>query len=118
MQLLMQQMERINKQLEDAASKAPTPPDSDEEGTPGSRRKSRHPHEDNNSSRFLAVKGRKLEIPAFDGKDPDGWILKAERYFTLNRLSQEEKIDVSFISFEGDALRWFQWENKRHPITR
>ncbi|XP_024963751.1 uncharacterized protein LOC112504018 [Cynara cardunculus var. scolymus] len=69
-------------------------------------------------NRFLAVKGHKLEIPIFDGKDPDGWILRAERYFTLNQLSQEEKIDVSFVSFEGDALKWFQWEHKRHPITR
>lgn len=67
---------------------------------------------------FLSVKGRKLEIPSFDGSDPDGWILRVELYFTLNRLSQEEKIDVSFIAFEGAALKWFQWENHRHPISR
>ncbi|KAJ9561372.1 hypothetical protein OSB04_006532 [Centaurea solstitialis] len=81
----------------------------------GARRKTDDKHD---TSRFLAVKGRKLEIPSFDGTDPDGWILRAERYFTLNKLNQEERIDISFIAFEGDALKFFQWENKRRSITK
>ncbi|KAJ9566192.1 hypothetical protein OSB04_002158 [Centaurea solstitialis] len=68
------------------------------------QRKSGGKHDPN---RFLAMKGRKLEIPTFDGKDPDGWILRADKYFALNQLSQKEKIDVSFIAFEGDALKCF-----------
>ncbi|KAL6503456.1 hypothetical protein OROGR_025379 [Orobanche gracilis] len=66
--------------------------------------------------RFQAIKGRRLELPIFDGTDPDGWILRAERYFNLNRLSNEEQLEVAIIAFEGDALRRFQWENKRLPI--
>lgn len=65
---------------------------------------------------FSSMRGRKLELPIFDGKDPDDWIIRAERYFSLNRLSKEEQIEVSIISFEGDALRWFQWEHRRRPI--
>ena len=30
---------------------------------------------------------RKLEMPIFDGSNPDGWILKAERYFSFHRFS-------------------------------
>ena len=54
----------------------------------------------------------------FDGSDPDSWILRADRYCALNRLSNEESLEVAVISFEGDSLRWFQWENKRRPIVR
>ncbi|KAL4578141.1 hypothetical protein LXL04_014260 [Taraxacum kok-saghyz] len=67
-------------------------------------------------NRFFAIKGRKLELPIFDGKDPDGWIMRAERYFHLNRLTEEEQIEVAIISFKGDALRWFQWEHRRQMI--
>lgn len=71
----------------------------------------------NDMHRFYAIKGRKLEIPVFDGKDPDGWIMRAERYFKLNHLNDEEQIEVAVISFEGDALRWFQWEHRRQPMN-
>lgn len=70
----------------------------------------------NDNNRFYAIKGRKLEIPVFDGQDPDGWIMRAERYFKLNPLSDEEQIEVAIIAFEGDALRWFQWEHRRQPM--
>ncbi|KAI3714972.1 hypothetical protein L6452_21935 [Arctium lappa] len=95
MQTMMEQMERILKNQEEAASKG-TPSISDSEDVSGSSGKGKD-------------KGEGVILLVF-------W--QVERYFSLNRLSQEEKIDVSFIAFEGDALKWFQWENKRHPITR
>ncbi|KAH9650018.1 hypothetical protein KPL70_026202 [Citrus sinensis] len=60
---------------------------------------------------------RKLEMPLFDGSNPDGWILKAERYFSVNRLSNEEKLEAAIIAFEGDALLWYQWENRKRSIV-
>ena len=56
---------------------------------------------------------RRLEMPTFDGSNPDGWILKAERYFTLNHFSNDEKLEAAVIAFEGDALLWYQWECKK-----
>lgn len=56
-------------------------------------------------------------MPVFDGGDPDGWILRAERYFRFYRLSENDKIEAAVVSMEGDALKWFQWENRRHPIS-
>lgn len=63
-------------------------------------------------------KYRKLDMPVFDGSDPDGWILRVERYFGFYRLTEEEMLEAVVVAMEGDALRWFQWENKRHPIRR
>ena len=63
-------------------------------------------------------KYRKLDMPIFDGSDPDGWLLRVERYFNFYKLSEEERLEAVVVALEGDALRWFQWENKRHPIRR
>ncbi|XP_074346704.1 uncharacterized protein LOC141685510 [Apium graveolens] len=59
---------------------------------------------------------RKLDMPLFDGSDPDGWILRVERYFQFYKLAEEEMLNAVAVALEGDALRWYQWENKRHPI--
>lgn len=61
---------------------------------------------------------RKLDLPIFDGTNPDGWLLRAERYFSFYRLSEEEKLEAAVVGFDGDALLWYQWENRRRPIRR
>ncbi|KAL6527965.1 hypothetical protein OROHE_014915 [Orobanche hederae] len=61
---------------------------------------------------------RKLDMPIFDGNNPDGWILRAERYFQFYRLSEEEKLEAAVVGMEGDALLWYQWEHRRRPIRR
>lgn len=49
---------------------------------------------------------RKLDMPVFDGTDPDGRILRVERYFGFYRLSEEEMLEAVVVALEGDALRW------------
>lgn len=61
---------------------------------------------------------RKLDMPVFDGSDPVGWILRVKWYFGFYRLTEEEMLEAVVVALEDDALRWFQWENKRHPIRR
>lgn len=48
---------------------------------------------------------RKLDMPIFDGTDPDGWILRVERYFAFYRLTKEEMLEAVVVALEGDALR-------------
>ena len=50
-------------------------------------------------------------ILTFDGENPDKWILQAERYFHFHRLMEEEILEATVVTLEGDALRWFQWEH-------
>ncbi|XP_063950102.1 uncharacterized protein LOC135152878, partial [Daucus carota subsp. sativus] len=59
---------------------------------------------------------KKLDMPLFDGVNPDGWILRAERYHQFYRLSEEDKLEAAIVALEGDALLWFQWENRWRPI--
>ena len=60
--------------------------------------------------------GRRLEMPIFEGENPDDWIFGAERYFTVNQLTKEEKIESMALCFEAAALAWFQWESRRRGI--
>ena len=59
---------------------------------------------------------RKLDFPIFFGEDPDGWISKVKRYFDVYNLSETENMGAASLGLEGNALAWFQWENKRRTI--
>lgn len=59
---------------------------------------------------------KKLDLPTFEGTNPDGWILRAERYFKFYRLTEEEQVEAAVVSLDGDALLWYQWEHGRRPI--
>lgn len=61
---------------------------------------------------------RKLDMPLFDGINPDGWILRAERYFQFYRLCEADKLEAAVVAMEGDALLWYQCENRRRKIRR
>lgn len=32
-------------------------------------------------------------------------------------LSEDEKVDAVVVAMEGDALKWYLWENGRTPVT-
>ncbi|KAF4360325.1 hypothetical protein F8388_005737 [Cannabis sativa] len=59
---------------------------------------------------------KKLKMPTFDGENPNGWILQAERFFTCPGYDDEEKVEATFISFSGDALLWYQYESNKRTI--
>lgn len=61
-------------------------------------------------------RNRKLEMSIFYGDSPDGWIFRAKRYFSMNHLTNGEKVEVVAVCFEGEALAWFQWEDSRRSV--
>lgn len=56
---------------------------------------------------------RRLDMPLFDGTKPDRWIFRVERYFGVNKMTEEEKMDAAVVCLDGEALVWFKWEEKR-----
>ena len=61
-------------------------------------------------------KFKKVEMPIFNGEDPDSWLFRAERYFRIHKLTESEKMTVSTISFEGPALNWFRSQEEREKF--
>ena len=47
---------------------------------------------------------RKLDMPLFDGVNPDGWIIRAERYFLFYRLNEIEKLEAVPQSLMPEGL--------------
>lgn len=43
-------------------------------------------------------------MPTFEGFDPDGWILRVERYAKFYQLIEEEKTEVAVLALEGESL--------------
>nr|XP_012569910.2 uncharacterized protein K02A2.6-like [Cicer arietinum] len=58
---------------------------------------------------------RKLEIPIFSGEDAFGWTRKLDRYFSLQVVQEEEKMQAILLALEGRALSWFQWWERCNP---
>ncbi|KAF7815055.1 Retrotransposable element Tf2 [Senna tora] len=67
---------------------------------------------DSDSSKY-----RKLELPIFDGDEAIGWLFKVERYFTLNKMSDDEKLEAVAVCLEGKALNWLQWLETKMVIV-
>ncbi|KAF7828587.1 Retrotransposable element Tf2 [Senna tora] len=59
---------------------------------------------------------RKLELPLFDGDEAIGWLFRVERYFSLNRMRDAEKLEAVAVCLEGRALNWLQWLETRMEI--
>lgn len=53
----------------------------------------------------------------FEGENPEGWVFKAERYFNLTQISEAEKMEAAAICFDGEALSWYQWQQRRRKVS-
>lgn len=59
----------------------------------------------------------KLSLPSFSGKNPEGWIFMAEKYFSLYHTPEAEKVMLAVISMTGEALSWYQyWEESQEEV--
>lgn len=50
-----------------------------------------------------------MDVPIFNGEEAHGWIVRVERFFWINAVREEEKLDTIVIALEGRALNWYQW---------
>uniref|UniRef100_A0A803M2N6 Ty3 transposon capsid-like protein domain-containing protein n=1 Tax=Chenopodium quinoa TaxID=63459 RepID=A0A803M2N6_CHEQI len=48
----------------------------------------------------------KLEFPKFDGTCPKMWIKKCGKYFSLCKISDDQKVDLASLNMTGKAEAW------------
>jgi len=60
----------------------------------------------------------KVEFPAFDGSNPRNWVKKCAKYFNLCRISDDQKVDLASMHFQGKAKTWFSSYilGKKHTV--
>ncbi|KAL5565182.1 hypothetical protein UlMin_028346 [Ulmus minor] len=61
-------------------------------------------------------RGKRLELPLFEGENPFGWLFRAKRYFAVNGIAEGEKVFAASVCLEGQALNWFQWIEAQTPF--
>lgn len=54
------------------------------------------------------LKNIKLEIPKFQGGDPAQWIYKMGTFFNFYEVFVEQRLTITSLAMEGDALEWMQ----------
>ncbi|XP_061347662.1 uncharacterized protein LOC133293140 [Gastrolobium bilobum] len=55
------------------------------------------------------LKSVKMEIPSFNGSDPNNWIFRAELYFSMQQIPPHLKVQLAGLKMDGQAAPWFQW---------
>ncbi|CAJ2651205.1 unnamed protein product [Trifolium pratense] len=50
---------------------------------------------------------KKVELPAFNGEDPAGWISRAEVYFRVQGTTPEVKVNLAQLCMEGSTIHFF-----------
>lgn len=61
------------------------------------------------------LKFKKVEMSVFGGEDPDLWLFRADMYFQLYKVTDNEKL-VTVISLEGEVLNWYRGLEEREPF--
>ncbi|KAH0632952.1 hypothetical protein KY284_035738 [Solanum tuberosum] len=57
-----------------------------------------------------------MEFPRFEGGDPRGWILKAEKYFCYYQTQEKQKFGIIAMYPEVDTLDLFSWINRERTL--
>jgi hypothetical protein len=53
-------------------------------------------------------RGPKLSFPEFNGTDADGWIRKAEKYYELVGVPNEQRVQIAVLYLEGKVEYWWR----------
>ena len=72
--------------------------------------------EDNHGFQVQRRPRAKIDFPKYQGGDPRGWVLKAEKYFRYFDIPEEMKVEVAAMHLEGDALDLYAWINGEDEI--
>jgi hypothetical protein len=54
------------------------------------------------------ARGPKLNFPEFSGEDVEGWIRKAEKYFELIGVPNEDRVQIAIMYISGKAEFWWR----------
>jgi hypothetical protein len=54
------------------------------------------------------ARGPKLQFPEFTGDDTDGWLRKAEKYFEMIGVPNEDRVKIAVMFVNGKAEYWWR----------
>lgn len=55
-----------------------------------------------------ATRSIKLDLPKFQGSDPNDWIFLAEEYFNFHEVGDDSRIQIAGFHMTKGALNWMR----------
>ncbi|GKC87078.1 hypothetical protein Tco_1147727 [Tanacetum coccineum] len=65
----------------------------------------------------LLPRSIRLEVPKFNGTEPESWIFAIQEYFDLLENTDDQRLKVVGFNLEGAAIEWFRWMSRNKLIT-
>ncbi|GJX25327.1 ty3-gypsy retrotransposon protein [Tanacetum coccineum] len=62
-------------------------------------------------------KSMRLDVPTFNGSDPDSWIFSINEYFDLLETAADRRLKFVGFNLEGVVAKWFRWMSRNKLIT-
>ena len=59
----------------------------------------------------------KLEVPRFDGSDPNGWLFRVEAFFDYHDTLDDLRLQIVSFHLEGRVVAWFQWASRNNLLS-
>ena len=51
----------------------------------------------------MNIKPMRIDVPHFEGGDPQGWIFKIQQYFDFHNAIEEQRLQIAPLYFDGKA---------------
>ncbi|XP_024955869.1 uncharacterized protein LOC112498643 [Citrus sinensis] len=63
------------------------------------------------------LRSMKMEVPKFDGSDPNGWVFQIEEFFDFHGTSEPLRSWIVSFHMEGRTAAWYQWMKMNSLLT-
>ena len=63
------------------------------------------------------LRSMKMDVPKFDGSDPNGWIFLIEEFFNFHDTPEILRLRIVSFYMEGRVAAWYQWMKNNHLLT-
>lgn len=58
----------------------------------------------------------KLDIPKFNGEDPNQWIFNIQEYFDFHKTPEDQRLQIAGFCLEKVASEWYRWTKRNNLI--
>ena len=64
-----------------------------------------------------AYRALKLDVPRFEGSDPNGWLFYVEAFFDYHGTPDDLRLQIVSFHLEERATAWFQWASRNNLLA-
>ena len=63
------------------------------------------------------LRSMKMDVPKFDGTDPNGWDFRINEFFDFHGTPDQLRLRIVSFHMEGKAAAWYQWMKANNLLS-